>query len=60
MVYEAVPYPTLPPVILRLPLSDLARADVSIRSTLYVPPLPDRESDPEVRAALGLAGETPV
>ena len=55
VVYEAVPYPTLPPKILRVPLAELASADVSIRSTLYVPPLPDRESDPEMRRALGLA-----
>jgi uncharacterized protein YabN with tetrapyrrole methylase and pyrophosphatase domain len=55
VVYEAVPYPTLPPKILRVPLSQLAGADVSIRSTLFVPPLPDRESDPEMRQALGLA-----
>ena len=54
VIYEAVPYPTLPPKILRLPLVELAGAEVSIRSTLYVPPLPDRESDPEMRAALGM------
>lgn len=52
VVYEAVPYPTLPPKILSIPLAELAGADVSIRSTLYVPPLADRESDPAVLAAL--------
>lgn len=55
VVYEAVPYPTLPPKILRVHLSELADTDVSIRSTLCVPPLPDRESDLEMRRALGLA-----
>ncbi|MDQ1349142.1 MAG: hypothetical protein QG573_2520 [Acidobacteriota bacterium] len=60
VVYEAVPYPTLSPKILRVPLSEMARAEVSIRSTLYVPPLPDRESDPEMRAALGLPGWKPA
>lgn len=55
VVYEAVPYPTLPPKILRVRLSELADTDVSIRSTLCVPPLPDRESDLEMRRALGLA-----
>lgn len=54
VVYEAVPYPTLPPKVLRTPLAELARADVTIRSTLYVPPLPDRASDPEMRRALGI------
>ena len=57
VVYEAVPYPTLPPKILRLPLAELARGEVTIRSTLYVPPLPDRPSDPAMRAALGMAAE---
>ena len=55
VIYEAVPYPTLPPKILRVPLAAMARAEVSIRSTLYVPPLPDRESDQEMRAALGIS-----
>lgn len=54
VIYEAVPYPTLPPKILRVPLAELAGAEISIRSTLYVPPLPDRESDPQMRAALGM------
>jgi len=59
VIYEAVPYPTLPPKILRVPLAKLARAEVSIRSTLHVPALPERESDPEMRRALGLAAEAP-
>jgi len=54
VIYEAVPYPTLPPKVLRVPLSKMARAEVTIRSTLYVPPLPDRASDPEMRCALGI------
>jgi uncharacterized protein YabN with tetrapyrrole methylase and pyrophosphatase domain len=55
VVYEAVPYPTLPPKILRLPLSELEDGEVTIRSTLLVPPLPDRESDAEMRLALGIS-----
>lgn len=54
VIYEAVPYPTLPPKALRTPLSELASAEVTIRSTLYVPPLPDRESDPAMRTALSI------
>ncbi len=55
VIYEAVPYPTLPPKILRVTLAEMARAEVSIRSTLYVPPLADRASDPGMRVALGIA-----
>jgi uncharacterized protein YabN with tetrapyrrole methylase and pyrophosphatase domain len=55
VVYEAVPYPTLPPKILRFPLAALENGEVTIRSTLLVPPLPDRESDPEMRRELGIA-----
>lgn len=55
VIYEAVPYPTLPPKILRVALAEMAAAAVSIRSTLCVPPLPDRESDPEMRQALAPA-----
>ncbi|MEO8276970.1 MAG: SAM-dependent methyltransferase [Thermoanaerobaculia bacterium] len=54
VVYEAVPYPSLPPRIFRCTLADLPQAPVTIRSTLYVPPLPDRASDPAMRLALGI------
>jgi len=58
VVYEAVPFPTLPPVIVRVALAALSTAPVTVRSTLYVPPLPDRPSDPEMRAALGMTPES--
>lgn len=54
VIYEAVPYPTLPPIVARIPLCELARAEVTIRSTLCVPPLPDRETDPAMRTALSI------
>ncbi len=54
VIYEAVPYPTLPSKVLRVALANLARSEVSIRSTLYVPPLDERASDPEMRTALGI------
>ena len=54
VVYEAVPFPTLPPVIVRVALAALSTAPVTVRSTLCVPPLPARPSDPEMRAALGM------
>lgn len=57
VIYEAVPYPTLPPKILRVPLEEFSGADVSIRSTLCVPPLPDRESDTAMRLALGMSAQ---
>lgn len=57
VIYEAVPYPTLSPKVLRVALADLARSEVSIRSTLYVPPLDERASDPEMRTALGIPAQ---
>lgn len=57
VIYEAVPYPTLPPKILRVGLAEMASSAVSIRSTLYVPPLADRASDPEIRVALGIPAQ---
>jgi uncharacterized protein YabN with tetrapyrrole methylase and pyrophosphatase domain len=58
VVYEAVPYPILPQKIDRLPLRSLPEAAVTIRSTLCVPPLPDRATDPAMRAALGTTAGT--
>ena len=52
VVYEAAPYPPFPPKILRRPLSELAQPGVTIRSTLWVPPLPDRPVDQSRRAEL--------
>lgn len=53
VVYEATTLPVLPPKILRLPLSALATADVTAISTLYVPPLPDRDTDMAMLRRLG-------
>jgi uncharacterized protein YabN with tetrapyrrole methylase and pyrophosphatase domain len=53
VVYEATTLPLLPPKILRLPLSQLAGADVTAISTLLVPPLPDRDTDMEMLERLG-------
>ena len=53
VVYEASTLPVVPPKILRLPLSKLAQADVTAISTLYVPPLPDRDSDRKTLRKLG-------
>ena len=57
VVYEAAQYPVCPPLVARVPLAGLAAAPVSVRSTLYVPPLPDRETDAGVLEQL-LADET--
>lgn len=53
VVYEAATLPVVPPRILHLPLSALAGADVTAISTLYVPPLPDRETDLAMLRRLG-------
>jgi uncharacterized protein YabN with tetrapyrrole methylase and pyrophosphatase domain len=48
VLYEASSIPTCPPRAERIPLHDLARADVSGASTLYVPPLDAVEYDRDV------------
>ena len=53
IVYEATTLPMLPSKILRMPLAALAAADVTAISTLYVPPLPDRETDMLMLRRLG-------
>jgi precorrin-6B methylase 1 len=53
VVYEATTLPLSPPKILRLPLRDLAAADVTAISTLWVPPLPDRRTDLAMQRRLG-------
>ncbi|MBZ0115144.1 MAG: hypothetical protein K8J08_21995 [Thermoanaerobaculia bacterium] len=52
VVYEAAPYPPFPPKVLRQPLAELPHAAVTVRSTLWVPPLPPRAVDPERRAEI--------
>lgn len=54
VVYEAAQYPICPPLIHATPIAGLTQAPVTVRSTLYVPPLPDRATDPGVRLELGL------
>jgi hypothetical protein len=54
VVYEAPAYPICPPKRHRCPLKKLALAPVTLASTLYVAPLPNREDDQEMRAALGM------
>lgn len=53
-IYEAAPYPICPPKRHRCRLDELSQAPVTLASTLYVPPLPNRPSDPALRAALGM------
>lgn len=57
VVYEAALYPIAEPLRLATPLAELPRAPVTLASTLYVPPLPQRPGDPALRAALGMAPE---
>lgn len=57
VVYEAALYPIAEPLRLATPLAELPRAPVTLASTLYVPPLPQRPADPALRAALGMSPE---
>lgn len=54
VVYEASPYPIHGPSIERLPLEALGDSSVTILSTLFVPPLPQRAPDPEILTRLGV------
>jgi len=54
IVYEATPYPVCKPVIHRVALAELGRAPITLRTTLCVPPLPDRKSDEAMARRLGL------
>ena len=58
IVYEAAQYPICPPLIHSTPLAALTEAPVTVRSTLYVPPLLDRATDAGVRLELGLEAES--
>lgn len=53
-VYEASLYVVCGPSVERVALADLADADVSPMSTLYVPPATRARTDPEMRKRLGL------
>ncbi|MBP9146002.1 MAG: hypothetical protein KBF21_14845 [Thermoanaerobaculia bacterium] len=54
VVYEADPYPTGDFESHACALAELEQAPVTLASILYVPPLPERASDPAMRAALGM------
>lgn len=56
-LYEAAEYPIFPPNRARCRIDQLPEAPVTLATTLYVPPLADRSSDPEMRAALGMPPE---
>lgn len=58
VLYEASPYPVCEPMMLRIPLSALASAPATVRTTLCVPPVEERASDPAMLAALGLTPTT--
>ncbi|MCA9995308.1 MAG: hypothetical protein KDE56_06170, partial [Anaerolineales bacterium] len=53
-VYEASKYPTLPPLIERLPLAQLPQATVTRMATLYVPPQEKAAVDWDMVARLGM------
>jgi uncharacterized protein YabN with tetrapyrrole methylase and pyrophosphatase domain len=55
VLYEASLYPVCDPVTVRVPLSELADAEISPMSTLYVPPGEVRPLNPEVAARFGIA-----
>lgn len=57
IVYEAAQYPICPPLIHSTSIANLTAAPVTVRSTLYVPPLADRATDLTVRLELGLDTE---
>jgi len=54
VLYEASPFPGCGPVIQRVPLAQVAAADVSPATTLYVPPFSARLVDREMVARLDL------
>jgi diphthamide biosynthesis methyltransferase len=55
VVYEIPDFPMFDPVAERIRISDLSRAPMTIRSTLYVPPLARAERDPAVAERLAAA-----
>ena len=54
VVYEAATLPIVPPKIVRVALAKLGAAPVTAISTLYVPPLADRDTDLDMARRLGL------
>jgi uncharacterized protein YabN with tetrapyrrole methylase and pyrophosphatase domain len=57
LLYEASLYPVCEPVIQHVPLSGLARAEISPMSTLYVPPAYERPPDADTANRLGIVLE---
>jgi uncharacterized protein YabN with tetrapyrrole methylase and pyrophosphatase domain len=55
VIYEAADLPVCDPRIVRCPLAGLADAEVTLASTLYVPPLANRPIDPLMRDRLKLS-----
>jgi len=58
IIYEANPLPVSVPKILRVRLADLSSADITIRSTLCIPPSERVEVDEAARNRLGLTLRT--
>jgi uncharacterized protein YabN with tetrapyrrole methylase and pyrophosphatase domain len=54
IAYEASPYPVAAPVVERMPLSNLAQADLATGMTLVVPPAIEPTVDATMRDRLGL------
>ena len=54
IVYEASTLPIVAAKIVRVPLGELASAPVTAISTLFVPPLAERDTDLEIARRLGL------
>jgi uncharacterized protein YabN with tetrapyrrole methylase and pyrophosphatase domain len=54
VVYEAANYPVCRPMILRVPLARLAAAEVSVASTLCIPPRAAPKKDREMMKRLGM------
>jgi uncharacterized protein YabN with tetrapyrrole methylase and pyrophosphatase domain len=52
VLYEASPYPVGDPSIRRVALGNLAEVELAPLSTLFVPPVEDRATDPELRKRL--------
>jgi uncharacterized protein YabN with tetrapyrrole methylase and pyrophosphatase domain len=57
ILYEISDFPFLDPRIERVPIRSLREVPVSVRSTLYVPPMARLEKDPVVAAQLEQAAE---
>jgi Tetrapyrrole (Corrin/Porphyrin) Methylases len=55
VIYEAAQYPITQPLIRKIKLSDLSRADIASYSTLFVPVEKKPVPDPEMLKRLGLA-----